>query len=78
MHSKGWLLKTNAGSPVRVVHDGKIIFANYLKGHGLLIIVSHGDGFMTLYAHNQFLLKKMGRLGIERRRYREGGKHWWS
>lgn len=60
MHSKGWLLKTNAGSPVRVVHDGKIIFANYLKGHGLLIIVSHGDGFMTLYAHNQFLLKKMG------------------
>ena len=44
MHSKGWLLKTNAGSPVRVVHDGKIIFANYLKGHGLLIIVIHGDG----------------------------------
>jgi len=60
MHSKGWLLKTNAGSPVRVVHDGKIIFANYLKGLGLLMIVSHGDGFMTLYAHNQFLLKKMG------------------
>ena len=60
MHSKGWLLKTNSGSPVRVVHDGKIVFANYLKGHGLLIIVNHGDGFMTLYAHNQFLLKKMG------------------
>ncbi len=60
MHSKGWLLKTNAGSPVRVVHDGKIIFADYLKGLGLLMIVSHGDGFMTLYAHNQFLLKNMG------------------
>jgi len=60
LHSKGWLLKTSAGMPVNAVHDGKIVFSGYLKGHGLLIIVSHGNGYMTLYAHNQFLLKNIG------------------
>ena len=60
LHSKGWLLKTAAGTPVSAVHDGKIVFSGYLKGHGLLIIVSHGGGYMTLYAHNQFLLKNIG------------------
>ena len=60
LHSKGWLLKTKEGAYVNVVHDGQIIFSGYLKGHGLLVIVDHGDGYMTLYAHNQVLFKKMG------------------
>ena len=58
LHSRGWLFNAMVGSAVKVVHDGKIVFADYLKGHGLLIIVNHGNGYMTLYAHNQFLLKK--------------------
>tara|TARA_B110000503_G_scaffold112761_1_gene169117 strand:- start:719 stop:1903 length:1185 start_codon:yes stop_codon:yes gene_type:complete len=60
LHSKGWLLSATEGAPVSVVHDGEIIFSDYLKGHGLLVIVNHNDGYMTLYAHNQILLKKMG------------------
>jgi len=60
LHSKGWLLKTKEGAHVNAVHDGQIIFSGYLKGHGLLVIVDHGDGYMTLYAHNQVLFKKMG------------------
>ena len=60
LHSKGWLFSAIEGAPVSVVHDGEVIFSGYLKDHGLLVIVNHNHGYMTLYAHNQVLLKKMG------------------
>ncbi|MFT7267121.1 MAG: septal ring factor EnvC (AmiA/AmiB activator) [Porticoccus sp.] len=60
LHSKGWLLSAIEGAPVSVIHDGEIIFSGYLKNHGLLVIVNHNHGYMTLYAHNQVLLKKTG------------------
>lgn len=56
----GWLVKAKEGSPVKAVHHGRVIFSDYLRGHGLLIILDHGDGYMTLYAHNQVLLKETG------------------
>ncbi|HEB26516.1 MAG TPA: ATPase [Porticoccus sp.] len=56
----GWLLRANEGSPVNTIHHGRVIFSNYLRGHGLLIIIDHGDGYMSLYAHNQVLLKETG------------------
>lgn len=56
----GWLLKANEGTPVRAIHYGRIIFSDYLRGHGLLTIIDHGDGYMSLYAHNQVLLKETG------------------
>lgn len=56
----GWLLKANEGTPVRAIHHGRIIFSDYLRGHGLLTIIDHGDGYMSLYAHNQVLLKETG------------------
>tara|TARA_R110000822_G_scaffold187752_19_gene326843 strand:- start:13552 stop:14694 length:1143 start_codon:yes stop_codon:yes gene_type:complete len=56
----GWLLKAREGSPVNTVHHGRVIFSDYLRGHGLLIIIDHGDGYMSLYAHNQVLLKETG------------------
>ena len=56
----GWLLKANEGTAVHAIHHGRIIFADYLRGHGLLIIIDHGDGYMSLYAHNQVLLKTTG------------------
>lgn len=56
----GWLLKANEGAPVRAIHYGRIIFSDYLRGHGLLTIIDHGDGYMSLYAHNQVLLKETG------------------
>jgi septal ring factor EnvC (AmiA/AmiB activator) len=56
----GWLLKAKEGSPVNTVHHGRVIFSNYLRGHGLLMIIDHGDGYMSLYAHNQVLLKETG------------------
>lgn len=56
----GWLLSAKEGTPVNAIHHGRIIFSDYLKGHGLLIIIDHGDGYMSLYAHNQVLLKETG------------------
>ncbi|KTC75475.1 peptidase, M23 family [Legionella birminghamensis] len=48
------------GTPVRAVSSGKIVFSDWLNGYGLLIIIDHGQGFMTLYAHNQSLFKRKG------------------
>jgi murein hydrolase activator len=56
----GWLLNAKEGTPVHAIHHGRIIFSDYLRGHGLLIIIDHGDGYMSLYAHNQVLLKEIG------------------
>ncbi len=48
------------GTPVTAVYPGKIVFSDWLNGYGLLLILDHGQGFMTLYAHNQSLFKRKG------------------
>jgi septal ring factor EnvC (AmiA/AmiB activator) len=57
---EGWLIGAEAGDEVKAVHQGRVVFSNYLRGFGLLVIVDHSDGFLTLYAHNQELLKDIG------------------
>ncbi|MGH1438894.1 MAG: murein hydrolase activator EnvC family protein [Cellvibrionaceae bacterium] len=56
----GIFIKGKTGSKVVSVHHGRVIFSDYLRGHGLLLIVDHGNGYMSLYAHNQTLLKETG------------------
>ena len=56
----GWLLSAKQASPIHAIHHGRIIFSDYLRGHGLLLIVDHGEGYLSLYAHNQMLLKETG------------------
>lgn len=48
------------GTSVTAVYPGKVVFSDWLNGYGLLIILDHGQGFMTLYAHNQSLFKHKG------------------
>lgn len=48
------------GASVKAVYPGKIVFSDWLKGYGLLLIIDHGQGYMTLYAHNQSLFKRKG------------------
>ncbi len=60
MRWEGMLISSNAGEPVHAVHYGRVVFSDYLRGHGLLIIVDHGAGFLSLYAHNQALYKELG------------------
>lgn len=57
---EGLLIQAKSGSDVTAVHHGRVVFSDYLRGHGLLLIIDHGDGYMTLYAHNQSLLKDIG------------------
>ncbi len=56
----GWLISASEGSPVTAVHTGRVAFSDYLRGHGLMLIVDHGDGYLSLYAHNRELLKQVG------------------
>ena len=58
--SNGVFIIAPLDSPVRAVAAGKVIFANWLRGYGNMIIISHGGGYMTLYAHNNSLFKQVG------------------
>jgi septal ring factor EnvC (AmiA/AmiB activator) len=56
----GVLISAAEGKEVRAVHHGRVAFADWLRGLGLLLIIDHGDGYMTLYGHNQSLFKETG------------------
>ena len=56
----GVMISAPEGREVRAVHHGRVAFADWLRGFGLLLIVDHGDGYMTLYGHNQSLFKEAG------------------
>ena len=56
----GVVLAARRGQEVRAVYHGRVAFADWLSGMGLLIIVDHGEGFMTLYGYNETLLKNAG------------------
>jgi septal ring factor EnvC (AmiA/AmiB activator) len=58
--SSGLLIAGTEGAEVRAVADGRVAFANWLKGYGLIVIVDHGNGLMSLYANNDALLKNPG------------------
>jgi murein hydrolase activator len=57
---RGVLIGAETGVPVRSVAAGTVVYATWLRGFGNLIIVDHGDEFLTVYAHNQSLLKRVG------------------
>jgi septal ring factor EnvC (AmiA/AmiB activator) len=57
---RGALIKVKAGTPVKAVAAGTVVYATWLRGFGNLIIVDHGDEFLTVYAYNQSLLKQVG------------------
>ncbi|NVK42002.1 MAG: peptidoglycan DD-metalloendopeptidase family protein [Oceanospirillaceae bacterium] len=56
----GMLIAAPAGREVRAVHRGRVVFSDWLRGYGLLLIIDHGGGYMSLYGHNQRLLKEPG------------------
>ncbi len=56
----GMLFTGSQGSPVRAVYHGRVVYADWLSGLGLLIIVDHGDGYLSLYGHNERLYKGVG------------------
>ena len=56
----GVVISAPLGREVRAVYHGRVVFADWLAGLGLLVIVDHGEGFMTLYGYNETTLKSAG------------------
>ncbi len=57
---KGLFIRANEGAEVKSVATGRVVFADWLRGFGNLIILDHGDGYMSLYGNNQAVLKQVG------------------
>ena len=57
---QGHIIRATEGTPVHAVYYGRIAYADWLRGYGLITIIDHGDGYMSLYGHNQTLLKEVG------------------
>lgn len=56
----GVTIKTSPGTPVRAIYSGKVIFADWLRGYGLLVIINHGHNYMSLYGRNEAIYAKVG------------------
>ncbi len=56
----GVVIKAKEGANIRSIAHGQVIFSDWLRGYGLLIIIDHGGGYMSLYGHNQSLFKDVG------------------
>ena len=59
---KGLFIRSSEGAEVKSVASGRVVFADWLRGFGNLLIVDHGSGYMSLYGNNQSLLKNVGDL----------------
>ena len=58
--SSGVLIGAPAGSTITAVADGTVVFSDWMTGYGMILIVDHGNGYMSLYAHNDTLLRDAG------------------
>lgn len=57
---QGWLIDAGIGKEVKTIAHGRVAYSDWLRGYGLLMIIDHGDGFMSLYANNESLLREVG------------------
>jgi septal ring factor EnvC (AmiA/AmiB activator) len=53
-------MAASIGKQVKTIHNGTVLFSDWLKGYGLVTVIDHGEGYMSLYGHNQALLKSVG------------------
>ena len=54
------LHQAESGTTVHAIHHGRVVYSDWLRGSGLLLIIDHGDGYMSLYAHNDSLARGVG------------------
>lgn len=60
MRWNGIFIEADEGEPVHAIHYGRVVFSDWLRGFGLLLIINHGDGYMSLYGHNQVTYRETG------------------
>ena len=58
--SRGLTIQANSGDEIKAIHGGRLVFADWMRGFGFLVIIDHGDGYMSLYGHNQTLRRQTG------------------
>ena len=64
---KGLFIQTSSGAEVHAVAPGRVVFAEWLRGFGNLLIIDHGDQYLSVYGNNESLLKQPGDRGANRR-----------
>jgi murein hydrolase activator len=57
---KGIFIRANEGSEIKAIANGRVVFADWMRGFGNLMIIDHGDGYMSLYGNNEALLRHVG------------------
>src|SRR5205823_5955621 len=58
--AKGVFIRAPEGQPVRAIAGGKVVYADWMRGKGNLLIVDHGEAYLSVYANNESLLKQVG------------------
>ncbi|MEE3239554.1 MAG: peptidoglycan DD-metalloendopeptidase family protein [Pseudomonadota bacterium] len=61
---EGITLAANMGEPIKAIFSGLVVFSDWFQGQGLLLIIDHGQGYLSLYSHNQSLLKNTGAMVV--------------
>jgi septal ring factor EnvC (AmiA/AmiB activator) len=60
MRWRGWMIPNQEGAEVKAIYHGQVVYADWLRGQGLLVIIDHGEGYLSLYGHNRSLLRSVG------------------
>ncbi len=60
LRRNGIIIETSTSTPVKAVHYGRVVFSDWIRGFGLITIIDHSGGYMSLYGHNRSLLKEIG------------------
>lgn len=60
LRRNGILVNTEEEAEIKAVHYGRVVFSNWLRGFGMMTIIDHGEGYMTLYGHSSSLLTSPG------------------
>ena len=60
MDAKGVFIRSPQGQPVRAIAGGQVVYAEWMRGFGNLLIVDHGEAYLSIYANNESLLKRVG------------------
>ncbi len=60
LHWNGVLIQAQSGTPVKAIHYGRVVFSDWMRGFGMLTIIDHGNGYLSLYGHNEALSKAPG------------------
>ena len=58
--AKGLFIRAAEGEPIRAIAPGQVVYADWMRGFGNLLIVDHGEGFLSIYGNNESLLKQSG------------------